>query len=77
MLLFLPDACFSFPQGAQGRNPKHSLHHFAVCPTDLITTFFICIMNSLSLSFQGAIGFDELDGVGMVGPTRQMGQLRS
>lgn len=42
----------------------------------LITTFFICIMNSLSLSFQGAIGFAELDGVGMVGPIRQMGRLR-
>ena len=33
----------------------------------LITTFFICIMNSLSLYFQSAfssIGFDELGGVG-------------
>lgn len=34
VLLFLPDACFSFPQGAQGRRPGYLLHLFAVSPSD-------------------------------------------
>lgn len=42
----------------------------------LTTTFFICTMNSLSLSFQSAfssIGFDELGRVGSPEPIWQMG----
>lgn len=34
VLLFLPDACFSFPQGSQGRRPGHLLHLFAISPSD-------------------------------------------